>query len=286
MARSKRVIQKYIDFSGGYQTFTSPLLLKVNESPFLYNVDMSKPGILAKSLGYAQIGTGTGSGSNRGVYAWNRENGNDELYQVYGSDMYKYNGTNFESIGSGFGSGTSPVEWGVSFINTGTGVGTGAETFVERLNVTQDIEGEVKYTTGANMSSLANVYAKHLEVYKGRLYLGNVKTGSKTYPSRVIFSEVSKDTFPENNYFDDMGEGITGLKEYSGALFVFTQDKVAAWDEYSLTVLNTNGGTTNKQTIQVSESRLQPEDTIDKLLYDDYSSISLGYSGIHETSVS
>ena len=256
MARSKRVTQKYVDFSGGYQTFTSPLLLKVNESPFLYNVDISKPGILAKALGYAQIGTGTGSGSNRGVFAWNRENGDDELYQVYGSDMYKYNGSTFVSIGSGFGTGASPVEFGVSFINTGTGVGTAAETFVERLYVTQGIEGPVQYTTGTSMASLTNVYAKHLEVYKGRLYLGNVKTGSKTYPSRVIFSEVSKDTFPENNYFDDMGEGITGLKEYSGALFVFTQDKVAAWDEYSLTVLNTNGGTTNKQTIQVSESRM------------------------------
>jgi len=256
MARSKRVVQKYLDFSGGHQSFTSPLLLRVNESPFLYNVDISKPGILAKSLGYAQIGTGTGSGYNRGVFAWNRENGDDELYQVYGSDMYKYNGSSFVSIGSGFGSGTSPVEWGVSFINTGTGVGTGAETFVERLYVTQGIEGEVKYTTGTNMSSLANVYAKHLEVYKGRLYLGNVKTGSNTYPSRVMFSEVSKDSFPANNYFDDMGEAIVGLKEYSGALFVFTEDKVAAWDEYSLTVLNTNGGTTNKQTIQVSESRM------------------------------
>lgn len=29
-------------------------------------------------------------------------------------------------------------------------------------------------------------------------------------------------------------------------------------------------------------ARLQPEETIDKLLYDDYSSISVGYSGIHE----
>ena len=122
------------------------------------------------------------------MYAWNRENGDDELYQVYGSDMYKYNGTSFVSIGSGFGSGTSPVEWGVSFINTGTGVGTGAETFVERLYVTQGIEGEVKYTTGVNMASIASVYAKHLEVYKGTLYLGNVKTGSKTYPSRVNIS--------------------------------------------------------------------------------------------------
>ena len=68
MARSKRVVQRYVDFSGGYQTFTSPLLLKVNESPFLYNVDISKPGILAKSLGFAQIGTGVGSGANRGVF--------------------------------------------------------------------------------------------------------------------------------------------------------------------------------------------------------------------------
>lgn len=256
MARSKRVVQKYIDFSGGYQTFTSPLLLKVNESPFLYNVDISKPGILGKSLGYAQIGTGAGSGYNRGVFAWNRENGDDELYQVYGSDMYKYNGSSFVSIGSSFGSASASCEFGVSFINTGTGVGTAAGTFVERLYVTQGIEGTVKYTTGTNISSLANTYAKHLEVYKGRLYLGNVKTGSNTYPSRVIFSEVSKDSFPDNNYFDDMGEVIVGLKEYSGALFVFTQDKVAAWDEYSLTVLNTNGGTTNKQTVQVSESRM------------------------------
>ena len=120
MARSKRVIQKYIDFSGGYQTFTSPLLLQVNESPFLYNVDISRPGKLQKAYGFAQLGSGVGSGANRGVYAWNKENGTNELYQVYGSDLYKYLGSasGFVSIGSGFGTGTSPVEWGVSFINT------------------------------------------------------------------------------------------------------------------------------------------------------------------------
>lgn len=256
MARSKRVTQKYIDFSGGYQAFTSPLLLKVNESPFLYNVDISKPGKLKKSLGFAQIGTGTGSGSNRGIFAWNKENGDNELYQVYNSDMYKYNGSSFVSIGSGFGTGSSPVEFAVSFINTGTGVGTAAETFVERLYVTQGLEGTIKYTQGTNISSLANTYAKHLEAYKGRLYLGNVKVTSSTYPSRVMFSEVSKETFPDANYFDDMGEAIVALKEYSGALFVFTQNKVAAWDEYALRNLNVNGGTTNSQTVQVTESRL------------------------------
>ncbi len=256
MARSKRVTQKYLDFSGGYQTFTSPLLLNVNESPFLYNVDISKPGKLGKALGYAQIGTGVGSGYNRGVFAWNKEDGNNELYQVYGSDLYKYNGSSFTSMGSGFGTGSDNVEWGVSFINTGTGVGTAADSFEERLYISLGLAETIKYTEGTSISSVANVYAKHLEIYKGRLYLGNVKQGSNTYPSRVVFSEVSGQTFPENNYFDDMGEGITGLKEYSGALFVFTQNKVAAWDEYALRVLNTNGGTTNRETVQVSESRL------------------------------
>ena len=257
MARSKRVTQKYIDFSGGYQTFTSPLLLKLNETPFCYNVDISKPGKLGKALGYAQIGSGSGAGNNKGVFAWNREDGENELYQVYSGELYKYNGSSFASVGTGFGTGSDKVEWGVNFVNTGTGVGTAAESFVEYLYISQGLsDGTVMYTDGTSISSLADKYAKHLEIYKGRLYLGNVKTDSNTYPSRVIFSEVAKDTFPENNYFDDMGEGITGLKEYSGALFVFTQNKVAAWDEYALRVLNTNGGTTNKETVQVTESRL------------------------------
>jgi len=254
--RTKRVTQKYIDFSGGYQGFVSPLLLKTNETPFAYNTDMSRPGQLRKAFGYAQIGTGVGSGHNRGIFAWNKENGNNELYQVYGNSLYKYNGSSFASIGTGFGTGSDKVEFTTSFINTGTGVGTAAGTFVERMYITQGITGTVRYTTGASISAIADTYAKHLETYKGRLYLGNVKTGTKTYPSRYIFSEVAKDNFPDGNYVDDMGEAIVGLKEYSGALFVFTQNKVAAWDEYSLRTLNVNGGTTNKETVQVTESRL------------------------------
>lgn len=254
--RTKRVTQKYIDFSGGYQGFVSPLLLKTNETPFAYNTDTSRPGQLRKAFGFAQIGSGIGSGSNRGIFAWNKESGENELYHVYNNSLYKYNGSSFAVVGTGFGTGTDKIEFTTSFINTGTGVGTAAGTFVERMYMSQGIPGTVKYTTGVSISEIANTYAKHLETYKGRLYLANVKTGTKTYPSRYIFSEVAKDNFPDGNYVDDMGEAIVGLKEYSGALFVFTQNKVAAWDEYSLRTLNVNGGTTNKETVQVTESRL------------------------------
>lgn len=255
--RTKRVTQKYVDFTGGHQGFVSPLLLKSNETPFCYNVDISKPGQLKKALGYLQIGSGTGSGTNRGVFAWNKENGTNELYQVYDGSLYKYNGSSFASIGTGFGTGSDTVEFTTTFINTGTGVGTAAGTFVERMYISQGLSsGTIKYTTGVSISSIANYYAKHLETYKGRLYAGNVKISSNTYPSRVIFSEVSKDTFPDNNYIDDFGEGIVKLKEFSGTLFVFGQNKVAAWDEYSLTTLNVNGGTTNGETVQATESKL------------------------------
>lgn len=257
VGRTKRVTQKYLDFSGGYQGFVSPLLLKANETPFCYNVDSSRPGELRKALGFEQLGTGTGSGSNRGIYAWNKESGSAELYQVYSDSLYKYNGSSFASIGTGFGSGSDPVEFTTSFINTGTGAGTGAGTYVERMYISQGLTGgTIKYTTGVSISSIANYYAKHLQTYKGRLYAGNVKTGSNTYPSRVIYSEVAKDSFPEANYIDDMGEAIVALQEYSGSLFIFTQNKVATWDGYAVTTLNTNGGTTNRETVQVTEGRL------------------------------
>ena len=260
MARSKRTRENYMDFSGGLQGFTSPLLLNTNETPLCTNMDIRRPGKLRKSGGFLQLGSGTGTGDNRGVFAWNKEDGTSELYQVYNENLYKYTGTasGFNAVGTALGStGSAPVEWAVAFINTGTGVGSAADTFVERLYMSQGLDqGTIRFTTGTAINSVASIYAKHLEEYKGRLYAGNVKQGSNTYNTRVIFTDVSGDNFPNTNYFDDMGEPIKAIKEFSGALFVFTENKVATWDEYSLTPLNVNGGTTNSNTVQISESKL------------------------------
>jgi hypothetical protein len=260
MARSKRLNQEYIDFSGGLQSFTSPLLLKENESPLCYNVDIRQPGILQKAAGYAQLGSGSGTGPNRGVFAWNQEDGTSTLFHVYDDDLYSYTGTasGWATVGTALGStGSAPVEWAVHYVNTGTGVGSGADTFVERLYISQGLDqGVIKFTTGTSISGVANVYAKHLSTYKGRLYAGNVKQGSNTHQIRVVYTDVSGEDFPNTNFFDDMGEPITALKEFSGALFVFTSNKVAYYDEYKLTPLNVDGGTTNSQTVQTSEGRL------------------------------
>ena len=260
MARTKRQRKNYIDFSGGVQGFTSPLLLNENESPLFVNADIRRPGKLRKTGGFLQIGSGSGVGDNRGVFAWNKEDGSSELYQVFNENLYKYTGTasGFQTVGTALGAtGSHPVEWAVSFINTGTGVGSAADTFIERLYISQGLDqGTIKFTTGTSISGVADIYAKHLEEYKGRIYAGNVKQGSNTYNTRVIFTDISSDDFPNANYFDDMGEPIKALKEFSGALFVFTENKVATWDEYSLTPLNVQGGTTNKETVQISENRL------------------------------
>jgi hypothetical protein len=260
MARSKRLNQEYIDFSGGLQTFTSPLLLKEEETPLCYNVNIRQPGILGKANGYAQLGSGTASGTNRGVFSWDREDGTTELYHVYDDDLYYYSGTasGWTTVGTALGAtGSAPVEWATHFVNTGTGVGSGADTFVERLYISQGKDqGVIKFTTGSSISGVVDVYAKHLATYKGRLYAGNVKQGSNDHPIRVIYSDVSGESFADDNFIDDMGEPIMALKEYSGALFIFTENKVAYYDEYKLTPINTNGGVVNAETVQIAEGKL------------------------------
>jgi hypothetical protein len=142
------------------------------------------------------------------------------------------------------------------YINTGTGVGTGADTFVERMYFTVGTGDEVKYTNGTTIGEIATTYAKHIAVYKGRLYLGNVKQGSNTYPTRVIYGGVSDDDFSDPDYIDELGEPVTALKEYSGSLFIFSEDKLAAYDEYKLQVIPGSYGTTSSSTVKDVLGRL------------------------------
>ena len=256
--RTTRVKTKYNDFSGGVQVFTSPLWLADNETPFCKNVDISRPGELRKALGYTELGTVTGTDAPRGGFVFNKESGSSEVYKLVNNALSKYSGSAWVEVtgGDSIATGTSHMDSSQMFINTGTGVGTGADSFVERTYMAIGLSDVIKYTDGTNIGEVADTYAKHIASYKSRIYLGNVKQGSNTYPSRFIYSDINSDDFTSTSYVDDMGEPITALKEYSGSLFIFSENKLAAYDEYKLQIIPGNFGTTNSETVQEVKGRL------------------------------
>ena len=107
---------------------------------------------------------------------FDKEDGTSTIFKVSNDELTKWGSSWTEVTGAEtIASRTDKVEAKLMYINTGTGVGTGADTFVERMYFTLGLNDEVKYTEGSNIGKIADVYAKHIEVYKGRIYLGNVK---------------------------------------------------------------------------------------------------------------
>lgn len=256
--RTPRGKNKYNDFSGGVQIYTGPLWVKDNETPFCQNIDISRPGELRKAFGYTQLGTATGGDAPRGGFVFDKEDGTSTPYKLTNSTLSKWDGSDWVTItgGSGFATGTEHIEAALMYINTGTGVGTGADEFVERMYIAQGLSDPVKYTDGVNIGEVAGVYAKHIESYKSRIYLGNVKQNDKTYPTRIISAQISTDNFDEGDIIDELGEPNTALKEYSGSLFFFSENKLAAYDGYKLQVIPGNFGTTNSETVQKVQGRM------------------------------
>jgi hypothetical protein len=255
--RTSRVKNKYNDFSGGVQVYTSPLWTTDNETPFCQNVDISRPGELRKALGYTQLGTTTGGSAPRGGFVFDKEDGTSTIFKLTGGTLSKWGGSSWSNLsGSTIDSSTDPIEARLMYINTGTGIGTGADTFIERMYFTLGLNDEVKYTEGSTIGEIANVYAKHIEAYKGRIYLGNVKQGSKAHPTRVLYGAVSDDDFTDPDFIDELGEPVTALKEYSGSLFIYSENKLAAYDEYKLQVIPGSYGTTSSATVQDVMGRL------------------------------
>jgi hypothetical protein len=191
----------------------------------------------------------------RGAFTFDKEDGTSEIYKLNNDSLQKYD-TDWSAVTGTIASGTDHMEGVLMYINTGTGVGTGADSFVERMYFTVGLDDEVKFTNGSSIGEIANTYAKHIEAYKSRLYLGNVKQGTKTFPSRVIYSDISSDTFDNLSFIDDFGEPVTALKEYSGSLFFFSENKLASYDEYKLQTIPGNFGTTSSETVQNVQGRL------------------------------
>lgn len=245
--RQGRYRIKTNDFSGGVQEFTSPLWTGANESPFLKNVDIRKPGYLSKDAGFSQLGSTGSSGGMKGMTTFEGENGTNRIYKKHGTVVYRWVSNAWASVTTGLAS-DGEMEGVNAYMDNG-----------DRLYWALGHSDPVKFTgdAGTAADADANVYAKHIEAFNGRLYLGNVKLTSTTYSHRVVFSAVGADTFDtDNDYFDDMGRPITALKTYAGALYVFTEDSVAAYDGYALRRLPVSSGTTSARSVLDVDGRL------------------------------
>lgn len=140
------------------------------------------------------------------------------------------------------------------YIDTSTG-GIGG-VFEERLYMACGFTQELSYTKGEDVKTVSGIYAKHIAEYKSRIYIGNVKKNNKILPTRILYSEINTDEFLDDNFIDDLGEAVVALKEFKNYLFVMGKNKIASYDDYSLRILTTDGGTTNSETVQITNKRM------------------------------
>lgn len=245
------------------QEFTSPLWVNDTESPFLENIDNRRPGVLSKSLGYTEIGSGTATGAVRGLGAFSQEDGTDTLLKLVDTTIYQRSGTGtgttWETVYSGFATGdTTPAEMVNGYFDD-----------QERVYVTTGRNNHLFYWNGTGTGTVTGVKAKHIDLYRNKLFMGNVEvavvtgTGSatgynnETHPVRVQWTSEGTDVLDtDNDFFDDLGQAVTAVKTFSDKLYVFSEDKVASYDEFSLRTLPGNYGTTSARSVQIVDEVL------------------------------
>lgn len=240
----KRYIKRFYDFGGGINDFTSPYVMKDRQFEELKNADVSTPGKLQKSLGYAELGTSTGTDAVRGLFVFEQGDGTKTLLRMYDTDLDKY------------ASGWSNV---VSTFTTSTGRARAVNGYVdgeERIYIVTEFDDDLFYYNGTTTGTVADIKAKHIEYYNNKIFLANIEDDGTERLSRVVFSGEGTDVFADTDYFDDVGEPITALKVYGRVLYIFTENRMFYYDGYTLTGVPGQYGTTSSESVQVVNGML------------------------------
>jgi hypothetical protein len=243
----KDTARRINDFSGGQQDYTSPLYYKANESSLVLNCDIQTPGKLQKTKGYSVVGSIGSSGAIKGIGVHEAEDASGTLVKLHKTTLSKWTGSAWSDIDT-------------SFTNNDTDKAEMVNTYLddeERLYISSGFNDAVGYYNGTAYAEIANTYAKHIEYYKNRLYLANIKLTTTEYPIRFIWSGIGIDTFnTAQDFSDDAGKPITGLKSYGNYLYVFTEDTVSLFNGYTFTSIPGNYGTTDARSLQNVQGRL------------------------------
>ena len=245
-SKRQRQLTRFNDYNGGVQDLTSPFLLEEDESPYMANLDIRRPGVLAKASGYSQVGSTGASGDVDGLFVFRETDGTRTLMKYHGTTLYKWTGSAWSSVGTGLPAVTQKVVVVNAYIDD-----------EDRVYFTANATADLQYYDGSTVSSISGYGCKALGYYRNRLYLGSPTVSSTTYPQRVLFSGIGVDTFDNDaDYFDDMGEPIIALNAYGGRLYIYSEYNVSRYDGYSLVPIPGNFGTTSQQTVQICYGRL------------------------------
>lgn len=229
------------------QVLTSPIARRDEQCEFAYNVGIRKPGVLYKATGYSQVGTSGSAGRIKGLGIHSNSNGTETLIKLYNTTLSKWTGSAWSSLSTAYTNNhTDKANMNYAYVDD-----------EDRLYIATGHNDNVSFTNATTVTFITDTKAYCVESYRGRIYLGNVKLGTTTYSSRVLYSPVNADTFDnDNDFFDDMGEPITALKSYGGYLYIFSERKVARFDGSSLVFVPSTYGVCNNSCVQVSNGIL------------------------------
>jgi hypothetical protein len=245
--RTTRLTVPFETFDGGIQEYTSLLVNSQNETPYAVNVYPSKPGVLSKCLGMAELGSVATADKVKGLAIYEKEDGTREVVKAVTTTLSRYSGGSWSSLYT-------------SFTNNSTDKMEAVNAYIDdqqRLYMVTGHNDNLAYYNGSTVSAVTDVKAKHIAYFLNRIYIANCKLGATSYPIRVQWAPEGADTFDiVNDYFDDLGEPVTALKVYSNNLFVFGENSLAAFDGYALRFIPGRLGTTSARSVQVVNGKL------------------------------
>ncbi len=227
-----------VDHTGGLKTNVSPFFAGKNYSPNALNVEYAQSlGSVSKATQYAQYGSDAGGTKIQGIFPFQAADNTKRLFMASNGIIYEDVAGTWTSRKTGLSDSTD----------------YGSAMFYNRLYVANGSDG-LQYTDdGTTWNNVSAAVGSHIAVFKNRLYLANIGSGSNR--NRFEYSDLGDGTTVANNTVDEIESAINGIHATYNVLYLFTEKSFWSWDETYLQKVD-NVGTTAGRSVASGNGRL------------------------------
>lgn len=217
-----------LNFSGGMNPKTSPLIIKDNEAELIVNFNLDKLGMLTRRKSWGNsIGQIPQNGKNvNGLYQFNKANGTLEQFMV-ANNSGNTNGIIYYNDGG---------LWATAKTNDTASKKTRFATFVDyafRVNGSDVVASTTNSTSWGTTNCPATITPNFIAVFQDRVYVANggSATGSRFWfsslPSAGAITWDTSADFVDVN--PDDGDQITALENNGNRLLIFKNRAMYRW---------------------------------------------------------